>query len=126
MEGLSGGDIALIVVAGFWGLLVLFLCIVLLNTFRVLESVKNLIDGVRQEAVPLIGEARGSVERANRELDRIDGMLASVSNITGLVEDAVSGPLSKFVSLAAGLARAAERFRSEVVGEAAAGEEGSR
>lgn len=112
---LSGGDIALIVLAGFWGLLVVFLCIVLLNTFRVLESVKNLIDGVRQESVPLIGEARGTVERANRELDRVDGLLQSATNIAGLVEEAVSGPLAKVVSFAAGLARAAERFRSEMV-----------
>lgn len=115
VAALTGGDIALIVLAGFWGLLVLFLCVVLLNTFRVLESVKNLIDGVRQEAVPLIGEARGSVERANRELDRVDGLLASATNIAGLVEDAVSGPLVKVVSFAAGLARAAERFRSEMI-----------
>lgn len=115
LAALSGGDIALIVLASFWGLLVLFLCVVLLNTFRVLESVKNLIDGVRQEAVPLIGEARGSVERANRELDRVDGLLASATNIAGLVEEAVSGPLVKVVSFAAGLARAAERFRSEMI-----------
>jgi hypothetical protein len=44
---LDGGDVALIVLAAFWGLLVLFLCIVLLNTFRVLESTKMLIDGIR-------------------------------------------------------------------------------
>ena len=37
VAALDGGDIALIVLSAFWGLLVLFLCIVLLNTFRVLE-----------------------------------------------------------------------------------------
>ena len=31
---LTGGETALIVLAAFWGLLVLFLCLVLLNTFR--------------------------------------------------------------------------------------------
>jgi len=30
---LSGGDIALIILAAFWGLLVLFPCVVLLNPF---------------------------------------------------------------------------------------------
>ena len=34
---LTAGDTALIILAAFWGLLVLALCIVLLNTFRVLE-----------------------------------------------------------------------------------------
>ncbi len=36
----SAGDIALIVLSAFWGILVLALCVVLLNTFRVLESTK--------------------------------------------------------------------------------------
>ena len=41
---LDAGDTALIVLSAFWGLLVLFLCIVLVNTFRVLESTKMMID----------------------------------------------------------------------------------
>ena len=45
----TAGDTALIVLAGFWGLLVLGLCIVLLNTFRVLESTKVTIDTMREE-----------------------------------------------------------------------------
>ena len=61
----SGGDTALIILAAFWGLLVLFLCVVLLNTFRVLESTKMMIDATREETVPLLREVRGSVERSN-------------------------------------------------------------
>ncbi len=72
---LNAGDTALIILAAFWGLLVLFLCIVLLNTFRVLESTKMMIDSTREETVPLLREVRGSVERTNREIDRIDGIL---------------------------------------------------
>ena len=64
IASLDGGDVALIVLAAFWGLLVLFLCIVLLNTFRVLESTKMLIDGIREETVPLLTEVKGSVELA--------------------------------------------------------------
>ena len=78
---LTGGDVALILLAAFWGLLVLFLCVVLLNTFRVLEAVKVLIDGIREQAVPLLGEVKGSVERANRELDRVDGVLESAGRV---------------------------------------------
>ncbi len=44
IAALDGGDVALIVLSAFWGLLVLFLCVVLINTFRVLESTKILID----------------------------------------------------------------------------------
>ena len=114
---LDGGDVALIVLSSFWGLLVLFLCIVLINTFRVLESTKILIDSMREETVPLLREVKGSVERTNRELDRVDVVLVAtgeivgrVQRISGLVEDAVSSPLVKIISLGAGLRRAASRF----------------
>jgi hypothetical protein len=98
IASLDAGDVALIVLAAFWGLLVLFLCIVLLNTFRVLESTKMLIDGIREETIPLLTEVKGSVERTNRELDRVDGMLVSagaivgrVERISGLIEQAAAG-----------------------------------
>jgi uncharacterized protein YoxC len=121
---LDGGDVALIVLAAFWGLLVLFLCIVLLNTFRVLESTKMLIDGIREETVPLLTEVKGSVERTNRELDRVDGMLVSagaivgrIEKISGLIEQAASGPLVKIISLGAGVSKAAARFRGKSIGK---------
>jgi hypothetical protein len=114
---LDGGDVALIVLSSFWGLLVLFLCIVLINTFRVLESTKILIDSMREETVPLLREVKGSVERTNRELDRVDVVLVAtgdivgrVQRVSGLVEEAVASPLVKIISLGAGLRRAAGRF----------------
>jgi uncharacterized protein YoxC len=117
MLAISGGDIALIVLAAFWGLLVLALCVVLLNTFRVLESTKMTIDTMREETVPLLREVKGSVERANRELDRVDGMLVSaghiverVERLSGLVEQAAASPLVKMVSMGAGLRGAFSRF----------------
>ena len=53
----------------------LFLFVVLLNTFRVLESTKMTIDAMREETVPLLREVKTSVEKTNREIDRVDGML---------------------------------------------------
>lgn len=120
IAALDGGDVALIVLSAFWGLLVLFLCVVLLNTFRVLESTKLLIDGIREETVPLLTEVRGSVERTNRELDRVDGLLISAgeivqrfSRLSGLVERAATGPLVRIISVGAGVRRAASRFRAK-------------
>jgi hypothetical protein len=108
---LSGGDTALIILAAFWGLLVLFLCIVLLNTFRVLESTKMMIDAAREETVPLLREVRGSVERTNREIDRIDGILERVERVSGLIEQAAASPLVKIISVGAGLRKGASRFK---------------
>jgi uncharacterized protein YoxC len=107
---LTAGDTALIILAAFWGLLVLALCVVLLNTFRVLESTKMTIDTMREEAVPLLREVKGSVERTNRELDRVDTMLVSANDIvarveklSGLVEQAAASPLVKVIGLGAGV-----------------------
>ena len=115
----SAGDVALIVLAAFWALLVLGLCLVLVNTFNVLTSTKMLIDGIREETVPLLSEVRNSVVKTNRELDRVDGMLESagsimarVEKISLLVEQAASGPLVRIIALGAGLSKAASRFRS--------------
>lgn len=116
----SAGDVALIVLAAFWGLLVLVLCVVLINTFRVLESTKLLIDGIREETVPLLSEVKTSVQNVNRELDRMDGVLESAGNIVGrvekvskLVEEAVSSPIVKLIGFGAGFAKAAQRFRGK-------------
>jgi hypothetical protein len=117
MVAISGGDTALIVLAAFWGLLVLFLCYLLASTNRILESTKMTIDAMREETVPILREVRGSVERANRELDRVDGMLVSaghiverVERLSGLVEQAAASPLVKVMSMGAGLRGAFSRF----------------
>lgn len=106
----TAGDTALIIVAALWGALVLFLCLVLANTFRVLESTKMTIDAMREETIPLLREVKTSVEKTNREIDRVDIMLDSanqivgrVEKLSGLVEEAASSPLVKLISFGAGV-----------------------
>jgi uncharacterized protein YoxC len=107
---LDGGDIALIVLASFWGLLVLFLCVVLINTFRVLESTKMMIDTMREETVPLLREAKISIERTNGLLEQANTVAVRVEKLSGLVEQAAASPLIKIVSAGAGLQKAVRRF----------------
>ena len=106
----TAGDTALIVVAAVWGVLVLFLCFVLRDTSRVLESTKMTIDAMREETVPLLREVKSSIERTNREIDRIDVVLESAGTIvgrverfSGLIEEAASSPIVKIISFGAGL-----------------------
>src|ERR671936_1592828 len=87
----SAGDISLIVLAAFWGLLVLFLALVLLTMFRVLESTKMLIDGIRTETVPLLGEVKTTVQGVNKELDRVDTIMDSAGKMTKSVERITAG-----------------------------------
>jgi len=133
IAALDGGDIALIVLSAFWGLLVLFLCIVLINTFRVLESTKILIDVMREETVPLLREVKGSLERTNRELDRVDVVLEAagevvgrVRRISGLVEEVVSGPLVRLISIGVGVRRATSRFGGKGGKDSKAGKGGTK
>lgn len=128
MLALSGGDLALIILAAFWGVLVIALCVVLLNTFRVLESTKMTIDAMREETVPLLREVKTSVEKMNREIDRVDTMLQSgtkivgrVEKLTGIVEEAATSPLVKLLSFGAGLRKG---FSKAGKGRGAAGTKG--
>jgi len=116
----TAGDTALIVLAAFWGLLVLALCVVLLNTFRVLESTKMTIDTMREETVPLLREIKTSIEKTNGHLDRVGtvldsagGIVGRVEKVSGLVEDAISSPLVKIIGVGAGIKTAAGRFRGK-------------
>ncbi len=112
----TGGDVALIILASAWAVLVAGLIYVLMGTQAVLQSTKVLIDTMREETVPLLREVKGSIERTNRELDRVDGMLESagavmgrVEKLSGLVEQAAASPLVKVISLGAGIRKAASR-----------------
>jgi hypothetical protein len=101
-----------------WALLVLFLALAIVNLFRVLESTKMLIDGIRQETVPLLSEVTTTVTSVNKELDRVDGIMESASKIvksaervSSVVENAVTGPLIKLAAFGAGASRALRRLR---------------
>ncbi len=115
---MSAGDWALIILAVFWAVLVGFLAIVLVQLVRVLESTKILIDGIRSETVPLLGEVTASVKGVNRELDRVDdivvsatGITKSMERLTAVVERAISNPLVKAIAFGAGASRALRRLR---------------
>ena len=112
------GEVAAIVAAVAWALLVLFLALVLVNVFRVLESTKILIDDIRGQTVPLLSEVTTTVSNVNRELDRADGLLESATKlarvgerVATVVEQAVTSPLIKMVGISAGAAAALKAFR---------------
>ncbi len=113
----SIGGIAGIVAAVAWAVMVVVLIVVFLSLTRVLESTKMLIDGIRQETVPLLNEVTGTVTGVNKELDRVDGMVESagtivknVERISTVVEQTVSSPLIKVAAFGAGLARAMRKL----------------
>jgi uncharacterized protein YoxC len=114
----TGGDVALILLAVGWLILVIFLAVVLLTTFRVMESTKAMIDGVKDETVPLLHEVTTTVKGVNRELEHVDTLLVSAGKIAGsatrlttVVEKTVGNPLIKFAAFTAGASAAIKRLR---------------
>jgi uncharacterized protein YoxC len=124
VASISVGGVAGLIAAVAWAVLVLVLGVVFLNLFRVLESTKLLIDGIREETVPLLSEVKATVSGVNRELDRADGLLESAGNIAksaervaNVVEQTVSSPLIKVIALGAGASRAVRRLRKDKGGD---------
>jgi hypothetical protein len=117
--------IAWTIVAFLVGALVVVLCVVMANLFRVLTSTRDLIDGVTRQTVPLLGEVNTTVALVNQELGRVDGILAtaegvtaSVGNLVTTVSNTVTSPLVRLSAFVYGLRKA--------VGKAAEGEQEPR
>ena len=117
---LEATDYAVIVIAAFFALAVIVVSILVLNLFRVVSSLKELVDGVTQETVPLIHEVGNTVKGVNHEIERVDSIMASAqtvahnaSTISETVKLAVTNPLVKALAFAAGARRATKKFKED-------------
>ncbi|MFN2556013.1 MAG: DUF948 domain-containing protein [Nitriliruptorales bacterium] len=115
---MSAADWAWIIATGFWGLLVIVLCIVLLNVSRLISQVTQLVEGVTRETIPLIGSLGETVSGVNVELARVDSIIAGVQSITesadnlaGLLRATVSNPLVKVAAFTTGARRGLKKLR---------------
>jgi uncharacterized protein YoxC len=81
-DGLSGGEVAGLIVAVFWAVLVCFIGYVLIKLGNVVGETGKLVSGVTDETVPLLTEVRTSVIHVNSELERVDAITANVQNVT--------------------------------------------
>lgn len=116
----SVGEWAALIIAIFWALLVVVVSALTLNFLRVVSSMKTMVDGITAETVPLLDELGTTVRSVNREIDRVDGILAGVQRITEnastiseTVKTAVANPVVKALASLAGARRAFEKFREK-------------
>ena len=82
---LTGGQVAGLIVAVAFVVLVLFLGLVLIKLGKVLEETQKLVSGITDKTVPLLGEVTTSVVHVNQELTRVDAIPANVQSISGNV-----------------------------------------
>jgi hypothetical protein len=115
---LSAGDVAAIIVAVIAAVFVAFVCVALSSLTRTMRSLREAVDQLRRETLPVVSSLQGTVVQANSELERVDGLLGTAESISVTLDSlsrlaylAFSNPVIKVLAFGAGTARAARRFR---------------
>jgi uncharacterized protein YoxC len=112
---MTGGDIAGLIAAGVFAILVGFLAIPLLKLGRVFDETTLAIRDLSHNVTPLLEETTSTVAQTNHQLATIDTITTNVAEVTGnvsamvaLFAATVGGPLIKLAGFSAGV-RAAFR-----------------
>ena len=115
---LSAGDVAAIIMAVIAAVFVAFVCVALTTLSRTLRSLRDAVDDLRRETLPVVAHLQGTISQANTELERVDGLIGTAESISLTIDSAsrlaylaFSNPLIKVLAFSAGTARAARRFR---------------
>lgn len=113
-------DIAIVVAAVFWGVLVVALVVALFRVLDLLASATKLVDDATDQTIDLLASANETVTGVNVELARVDTIIAGVQSIThttdqlvGVVHATVSNPLIKAASYAVGASRVVKQLRDD-------------
>lgn len=109
----SLGDVAGLLAAIAFLLLVGFLAFPLIKLGRVLEEARAGLREVTEHSVPILDETATAVASANTQLERVDTVTTSaasvsenVSALTGLYAATLGGPLVKVASFSYGVRQA--------------------
>ncbi|WP_431218112.1 DUF948 domain-containing protein [Leifsonia xyli] len=110
---MSGGDIAGLIAAVVFAVLVGFIAIPLIKLGRVLDSTRDAIKEASDGITPILDETATTLQQTNKQLERVDTITRNVADVTGNVSSLVAlfaatvgGPLIKLAGFSAA-ARAA-------------------
>lgn len=113
---MSVGELAGLLVAVFWAVLVTLLAVVLVRLSKVLREAADLVSAVTGHAVPLLTDAGEAVRRANEQLERVDEITANVQDaaananaLSSTVAATIGGPLVKVAAFSYGVRKAVGR-----------------
>ncbi|WP_285116502.1 DUF948 domain-containing protein [Leifsonia sp. fls2-241-R2A-40a] len=112
---MSGGDIAGLIAAVVFAVLVGFIAIPLIKLGRVLDQTRASIKEASDGITPILDETATTLQETNKQLARVDVITRNVADVTGNVSSLVAlfaatvgGPLIKLAGFSAA-ARAAFR-----------------
>src|SRR3546814_10233730 len=114
----TSSDLAALIVAIASVTAVVLLAVALVSITKTLRSVRDAVELMRSETVPVMTELGATVRTANVELERLHGVMGRAESIGGTVDSAsrlaytaFSNPAIKAIALASGTSRAAKRLR---------------
>jgi hypothetical protein len=115
---MTSTELAALIVAIASVVAVVLLAVALVSITKTLRAVRDTVDLLRSETVPVMVDLGDTVRSANVELERLGGVLGTAESIGGTVDSAsrlaylaFSNPVIKTMALASGTTRAARRFR---------------
>lgn len=119
---MSAGDVAGLIAAVAFVLLVGVLAVPLLKLGRVLDEARVMVRGVSERTTPLLEEVTLTVSSTNAQLVRVDTITSNVANVTtnvsamtALFAATLGNPVIKVAAFTYGVRRAlAEKDRAEV------------
>ena len=107
---MSGGDIAGLIAAGVFAVLVALLAVPILKLGRVLDELRGSIRTLADGATPLMDEVTMTVSTTHEQLRKVDGIASNVSDTTAnvsalssLVAATVGSPLIKVAAFSYGV-----------------------
>jgi hypothetical protein len=111
-------DTTAVIVAVASGMAVLVLVYAIVQLTRTLTVLRETIEEVRRETLPVVVEMRSAVGQATTDLERVDTLLGTAESISTTLDSAsrlayltFSNPVIKTLAFASGTGRAARRFR---------------
>ncbi|WP_342024488.1 DUF948 domain-containing protein [Arthrobacter citreus] len=116
---MSGGDIAGLIAAGVFAVLVVLLAVPIWKLGKVFDELRGAIRNISDETTPLIEEVTTTVSTTNLQLQKVDGISSNVSDATAnisalssLMAATVGSPLIKVSAFSYGV-RSALSSRSK-------------
>lgn len=116
---MSAGEIAGVVAAGGFVLLVLLLAVPLLKLGKTLDEATLALRKTHEGAAPLLSEAKTALAQVNTQLDQVDGIARGVNSmttnaaaLTSIVASTVGSPLIKVAAFSYGVRKSLSGRRS--------------
>ncbi len=115
---LTAGQVAGLIVAMFWAILVCFLAMVLVKLARLINETTKMVAELGDKVPPLLDDVTITVGETNRQLVTVDAIAGNVKEVTDhaakvsrVASGLMTGPVIKVSALRYGLRRAVDGRR---------------